>query len=81
MQVRTRDQLTAMYLKRMRLLHNNGKKRLRALHDQHRTVNEMLVDAFAAVVQHTGKTAELPDRAFYRSCAKNTAKRIVSLPV
>ena len=27
MQVRTRDQLTTMYLKRMRLLHNNAKKR------------------------------------------------------
>ena len=62
MQVRTRDQLTAMYLKRMRLLHNNAKKRLRALHDRHRAVNEMLVDAFADVVQHTGETDKLPDQ-------------------
>lgn len=60
MQVRTRDQLTAMYLKRIRLLHNNAKKRLRALHDKHRHMNEMMIDAFADVVHHTGETDKLP---------------------
>jgi len=61
MQVRTRDQLTTMYLKRMRLLHNNAKKRLRALHDKHRNVNEMMIDAFADVVHQTGETDRLPN--------------------
>ncbi|MCP4096109.1 MAG: Tn3 family transposase [Planctomycetaceae bacterium] len=61
MQVRTRDQLTTMYLKRMQKLHNNAKKRLRALHDKHRNMNEMMIDAFADVVQHTGETAKLPN--------------------
>lgn len=60
MQVRTRDQLTAMYLKRIRLLHNNAKKRLRALHDKHRNMNELMIDAFADVVHHTGETDKLP---------------------
>lgn len=60
MQVRTRDQLTTMYLKRMQRLHNNAKKRLRALHDTHRNMNEMMIDAFADVVQHAEKTDKLP---------------------
>jgi len=60
MQVRTRDQLTTMYLKRMRLLHNNAKKRLQQFHDKHRSRNEMMIDAFADVVHHTGQTEKLP---------------------
>lgn len=62
MQIRTRDQLTTMYLKRMRRLHNNAKKRLHALHDKHRNMNEMMIDAFADVVHHTGKTDKLPNK-------------------
>ena len=50
-----------MYLKRMQKLHNNAKKRLSALHDKHRNMNEMMIDAFADVVQHTGETAKLPN--------------------
>jgi TnpA family transposase len=61
MQVRTRDQLTAMYLKRLQLLHNNTKKRLQALHDKHRNMNETMIDALADVVHHTGETDKLPD--------------------
>jgi hypothetical protein len=61
MQVRTRDQLTTMYLKRMRLLHNNAKKRLQQFRDKHRSTNELMIDAFADVVHHTGQTEKLPD--------------------
>jgi hypothetical protein len=60
MQVRTRDQLTTMYLKRMRLLHNNAKKRLQQFRDKHRLMNELMIDAFADVVHHTGQTEKLP---------------------
>jgi TnpA family transposase len=61
MQVRTRDQLTTMYLKRIRLSHNNAKERLRAVHDQHRALSELMVDAFAEVVHHAEVTAKIDD--------------------
>jgi TnpA family transposase len=56
MQVRTRDQLVVMYLKRIRLLHNNAKRRLSALHDQQRDLSEMMVDAFAEIVHQAEET-------------------------
>lgn len=56
MQVRTRDQLTTMFLKRMRLLHNNARKRLRDIQDQHRELSETMVNAFADIVVHAEET-------------------------
>ncbi len=61
MQVRTRDQLATMYLKRIRLSHNNAKERLRAIHDQHRALSELMVDAFAEVVHHADLTDKIDD--------------------
>ena len=61
MQVRTRDQLTLMFIKRIRLLHNSAKKRLQKFRDEHRSVNEMMIDAFADVVQSADETAQLTD--------------------
>lgn len=51
MQVRTRDQLTLMYLKRIRSLHHRGQERLRQLQQEHRSLTEMIVDGFATIVQ------------------------------
>ena len=59
MQVRTRDQLTLMFIKRMRLLHNSAKKRLQKFRDEHLSVNEMMIDAFADVVQSADETDQL----------------------
>ena len=61
MQVRTRDQLATMYLKRMRLSHNNAKERLRVIRDQHRSLSEMMVDAFAEIVHQVEETDKLAD--------------------
>jgi hypothetical protein len=44
MQVRVRDQLTEMYLKRVRLLHNNGKKNFKELQDKYRPLNDWTFD-------------------------------------
>jgi TnpA family transposase len=76
MQVRTRDQLTTMYLKRMRLLHNNAKKRLQQFHDKHRSTNELMIDAFADVVHHTGQTEKLPDDEKDRELGQQVRKII-----
>ncbi|MCO5205548.1 MAG: DUF4158 domain-containing protein [Anaerolineae bacterium] len=57
MQVRVRDQLTEMYLKRLRLLHNNGKKQLKAVRDKHRPLNEMMIDAFTQIVHQAEATS------------------------
>lgn len=62
MQVRTRDQLTTMYLKRIRLSHNNAKERLRAIHDQHRALSELIVNTFAEVVHHADETDKADDK-------------------
>lgn len=61
MQVRTRDQLVTMYLKRMGLLHRNAKQRLHDLQDQYRDMSETMVDAFADVVQQTAETDKLSE--------------------
>jgi TnpA family transposase len=61
MQVRTRDQLVTMYLKRMRLLHNHAKQRLQEIHDQHRELTETMVDALATIVQRADETDKLAD--------------------
>jgi TnpA family transposase len=62
MQARTRDQLTTMYLKRIRLAHANAKERLRTVHDQHRELSELMVNAFAEVVHHADATDRIEDK-------------------
>jgi TnpA family transposase len=59
MQVRTRDQLVTMYLKRLHLLHNRAKQRLRDIHDQYRQLTETMVDALAAIVHQADETEKL----------------------
>lgn len=59
MQVRTRDQLVTMYLKRIGLIHRNAKQRLQDLHDQQRAMSETLIDAFADVIEQTEATNSL----------------------
>jgi TnpA family transposase len=61
MQVRTRDQLATMYLKRMRLSHNNAKQRLRDIRDKHRSLSEMMVEAFAEIVNRVEETDRLDE--------------------
>lgn len=62
MQVRTRDQLVEMFLKRIQRLHNNGKEQLRQLQEKHRGITESMVDAFAEIVtQAELNTAELAE--------------------
>ncbi len=56
MQVRTRDQLTTMYLKRVRSMHNSGKKKLRALQDAYRAMSEEVTDTFAKIVDKAEET-------------------------
>ena len=62
MQVRVRDQLTEMYLKRVRLLHNNGKKQLKALQDKYRPLNELMIDAFTQILHQAEATNLTPDK-------------------
>lgn len=59
MQVRTRDQLATMFLKRMRLLHNNARKRLREIQDQHRELSETMVNTFADIVVRAEETEKV----------------------
>lgn len=59
MQVRTRDQLVTMYLKRIGLIHRHAKQRLQDLHNQQRAMSETLIDAFADVVEQTEATNSL----------------------
>jgi len=56
MQVRTRDQLTTMYLKRVRSMHNSGKKKLRALQDAYRSMSEEVTNTFAKIVDKAEET-------------------------
>jgi TnpA family transposase len=56
MQVRTRDQLAEMYLKRIRNLHNSAKKRLREIREQQQALSETMINAFSNIVHHAGKT-------------------------
>jgi TnpA family transposase len=61
LQVRTRDQLTMMYLKRVRALHRKGVERLRQLQEKHRSLTEMIVDGFATIVQQAKTVAQLAE--------------------
>jgi hypothetical protein len=61
MQVRTRDQLVTMYLKRIRALHRRGQERLHRLQDEHRSLTEMIVDGFATFVQQAAATEQLAE--------------------
>jgi hypothetical protein len=56
MQVRTRDQLTTMFLKRVRAMHNSGKKKLRVLQDAYRAMSEEVTDTFAQIVDRAAET-------------------------
>jgi TnpA family transposase len=56
MQIRTRDQLTTMYLKRVRSMHNSGKKKLRALQDVYRAMSEEVTNTFAKIVDKAEET-------------------------
>lgn len=59
MQVRTRDQLVTMYLKRIRQLHRQAKERLAEIQEQQQTLSETMINAFADVVQKTDETEKL----------------------
>ena len=61
MQVRTRDQLVTMYLKRIHLLHNRAQQRLRDIHDRYRKLTETMVDALAEIVHQADETEKLGD--------------------
>jgi TnpA family transposase len=62
MQVRTRDQLTTMFLKRVRAMHNSGKKKLRELQDAYRAMSEEVTDTFAQIVDKAAESiAEIAD--------------------
>ena len=55
-QVTTLDQITTMFLRRMRLIHRNAKERLRLLREQYLELNEQMVTAFSEIVQHASTT-------------------------
>jgi hypothetical protein len=52
-QVQTRDALVTMLLKRMRRTTTSAKKRLKALHDYHRELEEQMLAVFADVIDET----------------------------
>jgi hypothetical protein len=56
MQVRARDQLTMMYLKRINLMHVSGKKRLRKLRETYETMTDEMVNTFAEIMVSTEQT-------------------------
>ena len=53
MQVRARDQLTMMYLKRINLMHVSGKKKLRKLREAYEMMTDEMVNTFAEIVAST----------------------------
>lgn len=59
MQRRVRDQLTTMLLHRIRLMHENGKKKLRRLRDSHQTLLDQMVNTLGEIVD----VANEPDDA------------------
>lgn len=61
MQVRTRDQLVTMYLKRVRRLHRQAKERLAEIQEQQQVLSETMISAFADVVQQTDETEKLAE--------------------
>jgi TnpA family transposase len=60
MQVRTRDQLTIMYLRRLKQLHNSAKKRLRDLREKYREMNEGIINTFAEILQKKATVDQAP---------------------
>jgi hypothetical protein len=56
MQVRTRDQLADMYLKRVRAMHNSGKKKLRTLQDAYRSMSEEVTNTFGQILDKVADT-------------------------
>jgi hypothetical protein len=50
--VAPRDQLATMFLKRLRPLHNDARKRLRHIQNQYRELSETMVNVFADIVVH-----------------------------
>lgn len=50
-QVKTRDQLVTMFLKRMRRTHNKAKEKLKVLQEKHRQLEEQMMVAFSQVVR------------------------------
>ncbi len=57
MQVRTRDQLTMMYLRRVNRMHISGKKKLRKLREVYETMTDEMVNTFADIVESTAQTS------------------------
>lgn len=57
-QVRTRDQLVEMFVKRMRRTVTVAKERLKELQDQHRELEEHMLAVFAEVIDQTIQTPE-----------------------
>ena len=57
-QVRTRDQLVEMLLKRMRRTTNSAKERLKDLQQQHRELEEQMLAVFSEVLDQTLQTPE-----------------------
>jgi TnpA family transposase len=57
-QVRTRDQLVQMFLRRMQLTTSTAKKRLKTLQDQYRELEEQMLAIFADVIDETIQTPE-----------------------
>ena len=55
MQIRTRDQLGDMYVRRMRLMHVHGKKQLRQLQEQYRVMTEDMMNTFAEILDKADK--------------------------
>ena len=56
MQVQTRDQLSTMYVKRVRSMHHSGKKKLHALQDAYRAMSEEVANTFAKIVDKAEET-------------------------
>ena len=57
-QVRTRDQLVQMFLRRMQLTTTAAKKRLKALQEQYRELEEQMLAIFADVIDETIQTPD-----------------------
>jgi TnpA family transposase len=57
-QVRTRDQLVQMFLRRMQLTTNAAKKRLKVLQEQYRELEEQMLAIFADVLDETIQTPD-----------------------
>lgn len=61
-QVKTRDELINMFLRRMRSTHNRARDKMQAFHDKHRSIEEQMLAAFAQVVEcaaQPGRDAQL----------------------